>query len=168
MGEGQNGLGGEAQDPNKGPARRARRAAFATGQAGENLAGAATNLAEDLRETAGGLAHEMSAAAESLLDEQKARMADMAHGFANALRRSADAFAEEGGGAVVARYADQVAEQVDHLSDAVRHQHWRDLLASVEDTARRRPELFFAGAIAAGFLVGRMLTGAAPRDGAES
>jgi hypothetical protein len=167
MGEDKNGLGGDAQRAADRTARRARRAAFETAPAGGGLGAAAGDFAEDVRDGAEGFMQDVRGAAESLLDEQKARVADMAHGFANALRGSADAFAEEGS-AVVARYADQIAEQVDHLCDAVRHQHWRDLLANVEDAARRRPEWFLAGAIAAGFLVGRIMTGAAPRDSAET
>jgi hypothetical protein len=155
MGEHRDDLGGEAQAAPRRSARHARRAAFQTAEAGESLGGAATDFAEDLR-----------GAAANLLDEQKAHMADLAHGFATALRRSADAFAAEGG-TIVAHYADQMADRVDHLSDAVRNQAWRDLLANVEDTARRRPELVLAGAVAAGFVLVRMMTGAAPRDAAE-
>lgn len=167
MGEHDNDAGGEAQDAAGRPRRRARRAAFETAQAAENLGEGATDFAEDLRATASDFTQDVRGAAESPIDEQKAHMADLAHGFATALRRSADAFAEEGG-TVVAHYADQMAEQVDHLSDAVRNRNWRDLLADVEGTARRRPELFLAGAIAAGFVMARMITGAAPRDRAES
>jgi hypothetical protein len=118
------------------------------GQRGDDLGGAAQQ------------------AAASLIDEQKAHMADLAHGFATALRRSADAFADEGG-SVVAHYADRMADEVDHLSDAVRNRDWRDLLAKVEDVARRRPELVLAVAIAAGFAMVRMMTVAAPPDAAE-
>ena len=166
MGENDNGLGSQAHEASGRPRRRARQAASETAPAGENLGGGGANFAEDLRDTASGFTRDVRGAAEGLLEEQKARVADLAHGVATALRRSADAFAEEGG-TVVAHYADQMAMQVDHLSDAVRNQNWRELLASVEDTARRRPELFLAGAIAAGFVMVRMMTGTAPRDSAE-
>ena len=165
MGEDKNGLGGEAQEDAHRTARRGRRAAFETDEAGASVGAAATDFAGDLRDKAGAFTADMRGAAESLIDEQKVHMANLAHGFANALRRSADAFAEEGG-TVVAHYADQVADHVDHLSDAVRNQHWRDLVANVEDTARRRPELFLAGAVAAGFVLGRAMA-APPHDGAD-
>lgn len=166
MGEDDNGLGGKAQAASGRPRRRARRAVFETAPAGEDLGGAATDFTEDLRDTASGFTQDIRGAAESLIDEQKENVADLAHGCALALRRSADAFAEEGV-VIVAQYADQMADQVDHLSDAVRSRNWRELLANAEDAARRRPELFLAGAIAAGFVMVRLMTGAAPRDRAE-
>jgi hypothetical protein len=105
-------------------------------------------------------------AADTLIEDQKARVADTVHGFAQALRKSADAFAEEGSGAV-ARAASQMAEQVEGLSHTMRERPWRAVLSDLEDGMRCRPDLFFVGALAAGFLFGRLVAGAAARDAAE-
>lgn len=106
---------------------------------------------------AGRLGEQMRDAAESLLDEQKERMADAVHGLADALRHAADTL-ERDDKAAVARYADQAAEQIDRFSTTMREQHLKDMVASTESFARRQPVLFVAGAVAAGFVVGRLLT----------
>jgi len=105
-------------------------------------------------------------AADTIIEEQKARVAETVRGFAHALRRSSDAFAEEGG-PTIARAAGQIAEQVEEFSDTMRSRHWRTVLADLEDGVRARPELYFAGALAAGFLVGRFIAGAAAKPAAE-
>lgn len=139
---------GDSEDPVE---RTAQRAA-------ETIGGETAAADEAVREEAQGFASDLRDAARNLMDEQKARMADLAQGFAHALRRSADAFAEEGG-TVVARVAGRVADQVDDLSETVRNHDWRDMRTRIETAARRRPELFLAGAVAAGFFVGRVLSG---------
>lgn len=155
---GGSGLNDSAESEAKRTARRARGAS-------DEIASQAAAIGEDMREEARNLAAEVRDAAQSLIDEQKVRVAELAQGFAHALRRSADAFTEEGG-TLIARYAGRVADQVEEFSESVRTQSWRDMLTTAEDAARRRPELFLAGAVAAGFLVGRMLTGG--RDSLES
>jgi hypothetical protein len=124
--------------------------------AGETLRAAASRFADDMR-----------GAADTLIEGQKERVAVMAQGVAGALRRSADAFAEDGS-ALLAREAGRAAEQVERLADTVRRQSWRDSLAEVEGVARRRPEIFFAAAVAAGFLLGRLATSAPAAKAGES
>lgn len=99
---------------------------------------------------------QMRDAAQSVLREQKDRMADAVHGLAEALRRTADSLEREENVAV-ARYADQAAVQVDRWSDTVRQRDIADILAVAEDFARRQPSLFLASAVAAGFVLGRVL-----------
>jgi ElaB/YqjD/DUF883 family membrane-anchored ribosome-binding protein len=94
--------------------------------------------------------------AQSVLKEQQDRAADTVHGFADALRRTADTLESEENRAF-ARYADQAAAQIDRLSETLRGRQLADLLAEAEDFARRQPSLFLAGAVAAGFVIGRIL-----------
>jgi len=42
------------------------------------------------------------------------------------------------------------------------------VLADVEDGVRARPDLFFAGALATGFFVGRLVAGAGSRRATET
>lgn len=112
---------------------------------------------EAIREAAGRVTDDMRTASEQVMEAQKQRLADLAQRLANALRRSADAFAEEGGG-LIARSADRAADAAEQLSNRLRRQSWRASLAEVEAAARRQPELFFAGAVAAGFVFGRLIT----------
>ena len=113
----------------------------------------------------GGFVEAVRGAAEDLIDVEKASLADLVHGLATALRRGGEVCGHELG-ALVARPAADVADRIDHLSDRMRERSWHELVADFEDGARRRPDLFFAGALAAGFLLGRVMA-APPRDGAE-
>jgi ElaB/YqjD/DUF883 family membrane-anchored ribosome-binding protein len=105
---------------------------------------------------------QMRDAAQSVLNEQKGRVADVVHDLAEALRRTADTLEREENPAV-ARYADQAAAQIDRFSETMRRREFADLLAGTEDFARRRPSLFIAGAVATGFVIGRLL--ARPSEG---
>lgn len=105
---------------------------------------------------------QMRDAAQSVLNEQKDRVADVVHFLAEALRRTAHTLEREEN-AAVARYADQAAAQIDRFSETVRRRELPDLLAGTEDFARRQPSLFIAGAVATGFVIGRLL--ARPSEG---
>jgi hypothetical protein len=116
-------------------------------------AGAASAAAQ--REV-GRLGEQMRDAAASLIDEQKERMAMAVHGIADMLRRTADTLERENN-ATAAHYADRAAAQVDRLSETVRNRELGEMVASTEAFARRQPALFIAGAVAAGFVLGRLL-----------
>lgn len=130
-------------------------------EAGGNHDETATDA--DARARVADLLDSLKNAADSIIEQQKARMAETVRGFAAALRRGADAFAEEGGGTPVARAAGQIAAQVEEFSDTIERRPWRAMLADLEDGVRARPDLFFAGALAAGFLMGRLIAGTSER-----
>ena len=95
-------------------------------------------------------------AAESLLEEQKRQIADRVSGMAKALRNAAQPL-DESQNRVIARYLEEGAAQVESLSRNMRERRWSELVADTEDFARRRPTLFVLGAVATGFVVGRLL-----------
>jgi ElaB/YqjD/DUF883 family membrane-anchored ribosome-binding protein len=95
-------------------------------------------------------------AAESLLEEQKRQIADRVSGVAKALRSAAQPL-DESQSRVIARYLEEGAMQVDSLSRTMRERHWGELAADAEDFARRQPTWFVLGAVATGFVVGRLL-----------
>jgi ElaB/YqjD/DUF883 family membrane-anchored ribosome-binding protein len=130
------GMAGDMAEPPKAPAEAA----------GEAVERGAVAVGDQLRE-----------AAESLLHEQKERVAEAAHGFADVLRQAAHSFEREQK-RMAASYVDQAATQIDRFSETVRRQSLQDMLASAEDIARRQPALFLTGAVAIGFVVGRMLS----------
>ncbi|HEX7967400.1 MAG TPA: hypothetical protein VF502_04215 [Stellaceae bacterium] len=103
------------------------------------------------------LGEQMREAAQSLLHEQQERLAEAVHGLAEALRRTADTLERENND-TVAHYAEQAADQIDRLSETVRRRDFREVLESTQDFARRQPALFIAGAVAAGFVIGRLLS----------
>ena len=109
-------------------------------------------------------------AAESLLEEQKRQIADRVSGVARALRSAAQPL-DESQSRVFARYLEEGAAQVENFSRRMRARHWGELVADTEDFARRQPTWFVLGAIATGFVVGRLLwasTGGGQHDAARS
>jgi len=99
-------------------------------------------------------------AAESLLEEQKRQIADRVSGVARALRSAAQPL-DESQSRVIARYLEAGAAQVDTFSRRMHERHWGELVADTEDFARRQPTWFVLGAVATGFVVGRLLWTAA-------
>jgi hypothetical protein len=116
------------------------------------------------RQGARHLGNRLRDAAQTLIHEQKDRAADAVEGLAQALRQTADQLGREEK-PTAARYADQAAAQVAQFSETVRARDVEELLFEVESFARRQPTLFFAGALAAGFLLGRVLTRPSTRVG---
>ncbi len=110
------------------------------------------------------LGNRLRDAAQSLIHEQKDRAANAVEGLAQALRQTADQLEREEK-PTAARYADRAASQVAQFSETVRARDVEELLVEVEGFARRQPTLFFAGALAAGFLLGRVLTRPSNRAG---
>jgi hypothetical protein len=95
-------------------------------------------------------------AAESLLQEQKNQVAERVGGIADALRCAGESL-ERTQLQVMGRYVEQAAEQVESLSRTLRNRRWNELIADTEDLARRQPTLFVLGAVATGFVLGRLL-----------
>ncbi len=111
----------------------------------------------------GRLGEQMRDAAASLLDEQKGRMAAAVQGLADMLRRTADTLERENN-ATAAHYADRAAAQIDRLSETVRSRPFGEMVTGAEAFARRQPALFIGGAVAAGFVIGRLLARPTQRD----
>jgi hypothetical protein len=85
--------------------------------------------------------------------------------IASALRSAARSFGEQQR-ARAAQFADTAAERIDTFSDRLRRRDPRQLLEPLQELARRQPALLLGGALAAGFLLARVLrgTGAEPSD----
>jgi hypothetical protein len=122
--------------------------------------------ADDAVETTRGVAHQLFGdvrnAAEDMLDERKERAADSVQGVAHALRRTAGDL--KGENEAIARYAEQAADTVERFSSTVRERRFGDMIADLDDFARRQPTLFLVGAIAAGFVTGRFLAATTERE----
>jgi ElaB/YqjD/DUF883 family membrane-anchored ribosome-binding protein len=95
-------------------------------------------------------------AAESLLEEQKRQVADRVSGVGEALL-SAVSPLDRSQNALIARFLEQAADRVENFSRTLRGRRWTDLVADTEGYARRQPTLFVLGAIATGFVLGRLL-----------
>jgi hypothetical protein len=153
--------GSSRGDKGNGGAGRGDRAARGGSQ--PDAAAAAHEAVADARGVTQQFAGEVRGAAESLLDEGKDRAIGTVHGVAQALRKTAEGLQEAEGGEFVARYAERAADQIERFTDSMRDRHLTDLVADLDDFARRQPTLFLVGAVAAGFVVGRFMAASGER-----
>ena len=100
-------------------------------------------------------------AAETILEDQKLRTAERVSGMAEAVRCAAQSL-DRAENRAIARYADQAADRIEDFSSLIRERQWSEIVADMEDLARRQPTLFALGAAGLGFLAGRLL--AVPTD----
>lgn len=112
------------------------------------------------------LADAASSAALSAVNQQRERGVQQVGGVAEAARAAARSL-DHSQSPMAARYADRAAEQIEEFARSLGECSWVDLLGDVESVARRRPTLFVLGAVAAGFLAGRFLSVATPREKAR-
>jgi uncharacterized protein YjeT (DUF2065 family) len=102
------------------------------------------------------IADAFGAALTALAEEQGIGLADRTSAIGEAVRsaaRSLDGSNLPG----LARNVDQAAERIDDIARLVRERCWREFAAETAGFARRRPRLFGLGAIAIGFLAGRLM-----------
>jgi uncharacterized protein YjbJ (UPF0337 family) len=117
-------------------------------------------LATDAKQVATEKIGEVKERAGSMVDERKNQTADRLQGIAGALRETSTKLQDQEE-ETFANYAATAAEQVDKFSGYLRNQNVGDLVQDVESFGRRQPELFLAGALAAGFLLGRFFKSSA-------
>jgi hypothetical protein len=153
---------GSSMDPTNDPGLR---------RAGEDLRQAASAAREAAGEAASTVASEASAAAGTLKQEGAALLgtareraeevaregtragAAQAEGVARAIHRAADELERES--PQLARWVHDAAGSIDGVARAFRDRSPREMMASVEDFARRQPIAFFGVAALAGFAVSR-------------
>jgi hypothetical protein len=88
------------------------------------------------------------------LGEQKDMAASRIEGVAHALRQAGQELAGRDEG-TLAQYTDSLAGQLDNFSTTLRNREIGSLIDDARQLAHRQPELFVAGALAAGFVLGR-------------
>jgi ElaB/YqjD/DUF883 family membrane-anchored ribosome-binding protein len=97
----------------------------------------------------------------NLANSQKGRVAERLGGVAQVLHETAKNIEQQD--ATAGRYASQVADQFDRFTQNVKERPIEDLFGDAEEFARHQPLLFIGGAVAAGFLLGRMIKSADTR-----
>jgi len=98
----------------------------------------------------------------SLLDAQRARVADQIGALGDALRQSTESLESTGVGSL-AQYANQAADQISGFADTMRDRSWNELAGDLESFARRYPLTFMASAMGLGFMLGRFLLSSSER-----
>ena len=102
----------------------------------------------------------VESAAESLLKEQTQRIADRVSGMAEALEGAAHAL-KQSKNQVIGRYIQEAGQQVRTVSVTLQEPRWNELIAEIEDFARRQPTWFVLAGMTVGLMVGRFLWTAA-------
>jgi hypothetical protein len=117
--------------------------------------------AEQVKQKTGEVAQQVGQEAKSLVSTRKGEAATLLRSVADAFRQtSMDLESNDQG--TVAQYGNQLAAQVERLSNYLENNDTDRLIMDVESWARRRPELFLGGAFAAGLLIGRFLRSSSP------
>jgi hypothetical protein len=171
-------------DPTRGPAMKAS-PGIGAGPAGaptsqpaattdpSSAAGPARSATEEIvdagKETVSELKHEVHEATEQAKEQvrsaathQKDAAARQMDGFAHALMAAADDLRGRGQD-FAAEYVREAASGLERASGAVRERDLDEIMANVEDFARRQPVAFLGGAVVAGFGIARLMRSSADR-----
>ena len=100
------------------------------------------------------------------LDAQKGRATEGLDAITHAVRQTTQQLRNEQHG-TLAEYIDKVADQLERVSDGLRHKNVDELMRDAQQLARRQPALFIGGSFAAGLLVARFLK-SSRRNGSAS
>jgi len=99
---------------------------------------------------------------QTTFDERKTQAAGRLGGLANALRQTGEQLNAQNE-PQFGQYAQSAAEQIDNWSNMLQTKNLNELMNEVHDFAHRQPELFIAGSLAAGLLLGRFLKSSSSR-----
>ncbi|HJU15188.1 MAG TPA: hypothetical protein VJ770_01850 [Stellaceae bacterium] len=129
------------------------------------IASAAERGIEHVRTIAAEMVEAGRSAIQSVLDEQKAGAARQVAAVAEATRSAAQSL-DRSKLPTLARYAEEAAGGIEEFGTTLRDRNWSELIGETEDFARRRPALFAAGIVLAGFLLARFLRASSRRPAA--
>jgi len=124
----------------------------------DTLGQTAREQASKAKEAAADLGATANRKLQGVMQDQKNAGADYIQCIAEAIHRAAGEFDRETPKA--AQYIRQAGSQVENLAATVREREPRELVQDLEDFARRRPAIFFGGAMLAGFAALRFLKSA--------
>lgn len=111
----------------------------------------------EIEAAASNVANQAKEMVSNQVTQRASRSADDLGNVANALRRTRG----ELSGNMAAPYIDKAADQLEKLSDFMRHADAREVVQRVETFARREPLLFLGGAFALGMIGARFLKSSA-------
>jgi ElaB/YqjD/DUF883 family membrane-anchored ribosome-binding protein len=132
-------------------------------QAQRAVGGIVSDTVGEVKSAASNVVGQTTQEAQAAIDQQKERTADRIENVASALRQTG-AQLEAQDQAAIAQYTDAAAEQLERFSEFLKNRNASELWQEVDRFARRQPELFVAGALAGGFLLGRFLKSSSERS----
>lgn len=118
--------------------------------------GALNQLKDDLTSYAKDKAEAARDQASGLIDERKSAAAEELADLSEALRGASEHLRNHSR-SVIAGFAQTTADRIESVATAVRERDIVDLIDEAQRFARRQPEVFFAGAVALGFLFARAM-----------
>lgn len=114
----------------------------------------ASSAVEQVTETVSETYGEAKRQVASVLEEQKSQVAGRFSGVADALRKTGEHL-EAQHETTFAQYAQAAANQIDVWSNFLQTKNLNELVQETTGFARSQPELFIAGSLAAGLVLGR-------------
>jgi hypothetical protein len=99
--------------------------------------------------------YDLADRARDLAEDQKSHGAERLGGFARAVHSAATEIERDLPQA--AGYIHEAADRLQRASSAVRNQSIEEIIAAIDDFARRQPVAFFGGSVLAGFVLSRFL-----------
>jgi hypothetical protein len=133
----------------------------------QSVAGAAAFEGSGSSTGNGGLVNRMRDSAASQLTAQKDRATDQLGSVARAVRSSTRQLREQHHD-TAAGYVDQIADQIERLSQGLRQRNLTELLDDAQRLARRQPAVFIASAFALGLVAARFLKSSSPDENVAS
>ena len=125
--------------------------------------GGEQDLMKHAKQATGEIINQVQGRAGSQLNRQKEAAASELSQVANAVRRIGDTLNGEESGKIVqyaAEYGEKAADRIEQLSNYIREQDPKQLLADVQNFGRRRPALLLGGAFLLGFAGARLIKSA--------
>lgn len=126
-----------------------------TGGRSARVRGQISEFAQSAKDQASAAIQPIANNARSMAEEQKARGAERIGSLAQAIHGAADEIAQEV--PLAANYVHTAAEKLDNASKLLREKSVEDLMEMATDFAEERPYVFLGGAVAAGFVLMRLL-----------
>ena len=124
--------------------------------AGERVSGIVGNITENIAETG-----------KQRIEAEKQAAAEQANRLAGVVERTSEEL-NRGNFASLAGYTEQLASSLKNLAEGLRYRSLEQLIDDTRRAARRNPELFFLGSIAAGVVVARFLKASQTRGSRPS
>jgi len=148
----------------KDPVEEVKQKVGQTAQQAQEQAGAvateakakAADLAGEAKEQVGAVLDDAKEQAAKVVNQQKEGASERMHGVADALRQSGRQF-EDRQESTFAGYINTAADQVEEFAGYLESRDLGDMWQGARNLAQRQPELFVAGSLAAGFILGRFL-----------
>ena len=125
--------------------------------------GGEQDLMKHAKQATGEIINQVQGHAGSQLTRQKEAAASELSQVANAVRRIGNTLNGEESGKIVqyaAEYGEKAADRIEQLSNYIREQDPKQLLADVQNFGRRRPALLLGGAFLLGFAGARLIKSA--------